>query len=447
MMSEKKMTRRKYVSVAGGIVAVAVAGGAAYYYGMPQPTPTAKPTTTPTSTTSPTPSPAKRPVKFGIAAGITGRRSGVGIDNRDAILLAVEEINNAGGILGSSIETVVEDTVDQEAGMTASVFLKLIERDGADAIIAHWGNNACSEFDVVANAKMPYCTAGAIQAVEATITPNPTKYATIFGGLPSYNAYKTVYGEYINELEKNGKYKPINHKIAMITRSFEYSLFISQGLTKTFEGLGWTVSFTETLPSPKVEDWSAVLSKIRSDPPALIISTITDPSSDALFLKQFLEDPTPSLLYQQASPNDPEYKEMTKATANGILHVYGVKKVAKTDPYIVKYKNKFGREPSPYGIIGYDQAYLMKTAMEKAGDPFNRDAFGQAILTIDYKGVMGRYKFDPKTHLPLSGGQYIPFPVYQMWDSENFMIYPSEVAERDFAYPSWYQKGLDKYKK
>ncbi len=359
----------------------------------------------------------------------------------------MEEINAAGGILGYPVEPVVEDTVDQEAGMMTSVFLKLIEREGVDGIIAHWGNNGAAEFDIAQEKKIPYISAGAVQTAEAVISPNPDAYSYVFLALPTYSLYGTVFPEYIDKLEKEGKYEPINHNIAMISRSLEYSIFITDGLKKTFSDLGWNITIDEFLPSAEIEDWSAVLSKIRSDPPALIISTMTDPASDHLLLKQFLEDPTPSLLYQQASPNDPEYREMAGNDADGVMHVYGVKKVPLDDPYRTKYKEHFGRDPSPYGIISYDQMYLMKAAMESAGDPFDREAVAKALLNIDHRGIMGRYKMDPATHLPLSGGEYIPFPCYQMWNKENMMLYPMEIAEREFGYPHWYQKALQKYGK
>jgi len=387
-------------------------------------------------------------VKFGIAAGITGRRSGVGADARDAILVAVEEINQKGGILGSRIDTVVEDTVDQEAGQMTSVFLKLIEREKVDCILQHWGNNGVSEFDIAQDKKTPLLSSGAVQNAEAKISPDPNKYSYVYLTLPSYGLYKTRWPETVDKWEKAGKYKPINHKVGIITRTMEYPLFISNGMKETFGKLGWTVAFEEVIPTAKVEDWSAILSKVRADPPAVVVSTITDPSSDALFIKQFRENPTPTLIYQQASPNDPEYVEMTKGgLSDGVYQVYPVRKIAADHPYTVKFKSKYNRAPSPYGYIMYDATYIMNEAMKNAGDPFNREAVTKALLATDFVGVMGRYKMDPKTHLPLSGPDYIPFPLWQMWSGVNYMVDPENIAEKPFTYPAWYESALAKYKK
>ena len=61
-MSGEKVSRRKYIAVAGAAAAAAVIGGAAYYLTRPAPpaptpTPTPKPTATPTATPKPTPAP------------------------------------------------------------------------------------------------------------------------------------------------------------------------------------------------------------------------------------------------------------------------------------------------------------------------------------------------------------------------------------------------------
>ena len=65
-MSGEKVSRRKYIAVAGAAAAAAVIGGAAYYLTRPAPpaptpTPTPKPTATPAPTPKPTPAPTPKP--------------------------------------------------------------------------------------------------------------------------------------------------------------------------------------------------------------------------------------------------------------------------------------------------------------------------------------------------------------------------------------------------
>ena len=428
MSSETKITRRKYVAIAGGAVVAVAAGGAAYYLTAPK-------------------AAGGKPIRLGAPLPITGSRAGLGGDARDAIYLAVEEINKAGGIMGSPIEVILDDIENLEAGKVSSVFVKLMTRDKVDFLIASVANPSCAEFSAVQENKTPYLTAGFINQAEKLITPNPDAYSYIFLALPSYSLYWYVFADYVTKLEKEGKYKPINHKFCIIKFAQEYSQYIADGMRDYFKKLGWELTFDELLPSNIVNDWSSVLAKIRSNPPAIIISNMNIGSSDALFIKQFNEDPTPSLVYQQASPTYPEYLDMAGTAGNGVFNVYAIRKLAPDNPYIQKFEKRWGRKPSPYGIICYDEVYIMKQAMERAGDSFNKAAIAKALLQTDYNGVMGHYVMDTATHLVKGGGKEIPFPCFQLWDKVNYMLYPPEVAEREFAYPPWYQKGLAKYGK
>src|SRR6266852_7942379 len=56
------------------------------------------------------PASAQGPVKLAIVAEITGGGAPSGTMWRDGVLLAVEEINRKGGILGRSLESFVMDT-------------------------------------------------------------------------------------------------------------------------------------------------------------------------------------------------------------------------------------------------------------------------------------------------------------------------------------------------
>jgi len=389
-----------------------------------------------------------RDIKLGMPMGFTGPYAALAEDSRDAMLLAIEEINYAGGILGHKIVPVIEDEENCEAGIVSSVFTKLITREKVDFIMTHFGNPSCSEYDIVQEYKIPYISGGFVQTAELVFNDNPGKYTYVFLGQPSYSLYQTRFPQYVQKLIDDGKYEPINNKFCVIKRQNEYSLYIANGMRDNFLDMGWECTFDELFPEAIVEDWSSILAKIRADPPAIIVNTMWTVSSDALFLEQFLADPTPSLLYLQSTPTFPDWQEIVGDSADGVLHCYGIKKVVSSDPYIIKFKEKYGRSPSPYGLVCYDYVYLMKQAMELAGDPFNYEEVVKAMSKINMPGVMGIYEFDPNSpdgKLLKGGGAKIPFPMFQMWDTTNYMLWPDEVAETDFTIPPWYEEGLIKY--
>lgn len=73
------------------------------------------------------------PIKIGFVAGLTGRHSNMATDGRDGVILAVEEVNQAGGVNGHPVELVTRDNrLDKE--VAAVVHQELID-EGVVAII------------------------------------------------------------------------------------------------------------------------------------------------------------------------------------------------------------------------------------------------------------------------------------------------------------------------
>jgi len=76
-------------------------------------------------------------VKIGLIAPLTGSLAEHGLDMKQAALLAVEEINSKGGILGKKVELVIEDTACKADLATAAV-QKMITQDNVYAIVGEY---------------------------------------------------------------------------------------------------------------------------------------------------------------------------------------------------------------------------------------------------------------------------------------------------------------------
>ena len=73
-------------------------------------------------------------VVVGEFASLTGKEATFGISAHEARMLAVEEVNAAGGVLGKKIKLLTEDD-QSKAGESATVVNKLISQDGVVAIL------------------------------------------------------------------------------------------------------------------------------------------------------------------------------------------------------------------------------------------------------------------------------------------------------------------------
>ena len=74
------------------------------------------------------------PIKVGEFASLTGKEATFGVSSHEGTLLAIEELNKAGGLFGRQFELLTEDDLSK-AGEPATVVNKLISRDGVVAIL------------------------------------------------------------------------------------------------------------------------------------------------------------------------------------------------------------------------------------------------------------------------------------------------------------------------
>ena len=73
-------------------------------------------------------------IKIGEFASLTGKEATFGISSHEGTLLAVDEVNAAGGVLGKKLELLTEDN-QSKPGESATAVNKLIARDGVIAIL------------------------------------------------------------------------------------------------------------------------------------------------------------------------------------------------------------------------------------------------------------------------------------------------------------------------
>jgi branched-chain amino acid transport system substrate-binding protein len=77
---------------------------------------------------------AQEPIKIGEYASLTGKEAVWGQTSHHGVVLAIEEINAAGGVLGRKLELVYEDN-QSKPGESATAAKKLLSRDRVIALI------------------------------------------------------------------------------------------------------------------------------------------------------------------------------------------------------------------------------------------------------------------------------------------------------------------------
>ena len=391
----------------------------------------------------------KDPIKVGFPAPLSGSSAGWGESMLQGTVLAVEDLNASGGILGHPVELIKGDVEGQEPSTVISVVRKLINRDKVNIMVAGAVNPSCVEYPIMQESRMPYLLFAYSQAHERIFDQNPGKYTYIHNCTTSYRDYKIQFVDVVGDLEKEGKFKPINKNIAVIKSQNEYSIYCGDGLRDTFKSRGWNVVIDETIPyGGRFTEFAPILSKIRQLKPSIILYTDHTSANAASFLNDFLKDPTPSLVYLQGTPSYPDFIKIMEGKQEGVLWTYVAPVIGpKGTAYVEKFQKRWGKKPDPYGVFNYDVMMIAAAAMKKSGKPFDRKAVNDVFLSKDftYQGIVGNYEFDQTYHWAKYGKGFITFVTKQEWGGKSTTLYPADVKDGDFQLPPWYQGALKKY--
>ncbi len=381
-------------------------------------------------------------VVLAVLGAFAGPFAADAVEGYNGALLAAKEINEAGGIDGFMFDVEEFDTKDMTPDNVLSAVERLKAQDELGAIVTPFGSLSGFEMDYIAEIGVPYMVAANSNQYRSIIRKDPAKYSNVWSLAPSYDAYQTELPIVLEEMIEAGTFAPKEKTLAIIGSDNPYSMPIYEGLKKSMAEYGWTVTFDDIVPPVEINDWRIILSKIRANPPAVIVNTEASSSNAASFMNQFMEDPTDSLLFIQYAPSVPEFVELTRENATGVLYnmlggPISERVSERTLEIGKKYVDEYGYESSIYGYICYEMVYLYADVLKKVGNPEDYAAISAELAKTDKVMVHGRVKFDPETHLSLQGGDYLPIQFYQIWDGDRITIYPSQYATGDAQLPPW----------
>ncbi len=399
------------------------------------------------------------PIPIGQMASLTGPLAVDGIEHKNGLDMACEEINAAGGILGRMLEPVTIDSGNQTAEEVTSAARQLIDKHGVHAIINGYNVGANqAEYDPVADAGIIYIHYNTAIGHHEVFKSDPERYFGIFMADPAEYYYGVGLPVMLDALRKGGVWKPENNKIALITGSLAYSGVISNAIRETAPKFGFEVSFEEVVPVPTTE-WGAVLSKIRADAPAVIVNTHFYPGDIAQCQVQFMQDPTNSLVYYQYGPLLKAFSDIAGEAARGVLtsSVIGILPDSIGNAFREQYWAKFGdkAEADP-GASTYSETYHYAIAAAMAGgtgEPGN-DAQNRKIAEnmkrFVYRAPFGTLRYEPEFNAAIpyptvsaDPSLAMPHLVYQIKDPAaavpKKLIFPAPYGEAEFETPPWFK--------
>lgn len=437
-----KMSRRSFLQGVGGAgVGGLVVGGAVGYLAGNSGSSISGGTTAGGGGTS------SEPITIGCGSPVTGPFAGDGQQMVRGAQLAAEEINALGGIGGRELKVQVLDTKAQEPDVMKTVLQKFVSQNVA-AMLIGFTTYTSVEYPIAAEAKIPMFHVNTWQGNVDYVAKNGI--TNIYQGDPSQLSYGPGLIVLINDLIQSGAWTPSAETIAVVTSNDPYSLSIAKSFEAGMSQQGWTTTLFEQFTVPQA-DYSAVLTKIRGNPPGIVFFSDYAPGDEASFIKQFQQSPTKSLVYEQYAPSIPEYLDLAGSAADGVLWstVVGVIQGDKiADNFSAAFQAKFNREAG-FSNAGdhYDMTKMWAQAAALAGDPFDFETVNKILAQTVYRGVCGAYSFTNGKPGELT---CIPYPdetsdpsigmahlTFQIQNGKQVLIAPVPYTTGNFQLPSW----------
>ena len=395
------------------------------------------------------------PIPVGAALPMSGAAAGDGIEFKNGLELAAEEINAAGGILGRPIEIHIEDTRDMGADLVGQAMQRLVDRYSPPVIVNGYNLGAnMVELDIAADNDVIVLHCNTQIAHQEKFKTDPDRFYGAFQCDPAEYWYGPGCLNFLKGLAEAGQWKPTNNKIAIVASAVEYAVVIGNAIRDKAAEYGYEVSLYETVPFP-TNQWGPVLAKLREDPPAAILITHFLAQDLAQFMTQFLTQPTQSLIYMQYGPSLPVFREIGGEAVNGVIYstVIGGLPDDYGAPFREAYKAKFGANASWLtGSQTYDELWMWSLAAAIAGGPgtpFDGDQARKVAAVLRgmvYRGASGAFHFDPTGQVTYSYPTQVKDPSlglphqflqHQDYRTEPKLIAPALYATADFMLPPW----------
>ncbi len=325
-------------------------------------------------------------IKIGVMAPLTGSWASEGQEMKRNVDLLAAELNAKGGLDGKQVEVVIDD--DGGDPRTASLAAQRLTTKGAVAVIGTYGSAVTEASQAIFDEAKIVQVANGSTAVR--LTEKGLKY--FFRTCPRDDEQGRVGAATIEKLKAK--------KVAILHDNSAYS----KGLADEINGLvkgKVNVVFFDAL-TPKEQDYSAILTKLKVASPEVVFFTGYYPEG-GLLLKQKKQMGWNVPFIGGDAMNNPDLVKIAgKEAVEGFRFLSPpVPKDLDTPEsraYVASYKKKYGEAPaSIYGVLAGDGFRVIAKAIA-ATKSTSGDKIREYLVNglKDFPGFTGKIAFNAK---------------------------------------------------
>jgi branched-chain amino acid transport system substrate-binding protein len=335
------------------------------------------------------------PVKIGAVYNLSGSQASLGRPSLNGAILAVEQLNAHGGLLGRGVELVAVDGGSDPA-LIAEETEKLVHSPGMSAITGLSDTNmVLAAAPVAEKARMVFLTSGATSPRVPIEFPN-YYFMACFGD----NTQAAAGAEYA--------YSALGAKTAylLVDDTTDYTVLLARYFEERYVQLGGQIVGRDTYAGGAT-DFSAQIAKLKALgtlPDMLYVSS--GPEEIGPLVKQLRDAGVGQPVFGGDGYDTPLLLEIAGSEANDVYFTtHALFDPAQATPlakqFIDAYLGRFGTPPeSSFAGLGYDAVNLVAAAIEHAGSAKQKTIHDALEATRGFPGVTGTISFAPGVHIP-----------------------------------------------
>lgn len=321
--------------------------------------------------------------RLGALVPLSGEAEGYGQQVKNGLTLAMNQINDAGGINKRKIDLFIEDDGSDEKKAVTKVD-NLIKTNHAPLIIG-------GVTSTIALAAAPICTTNKVVLISPSASSPKLSGAGpyFFRNYPSDTLEGRVMADYAVRRMKI-------RSISILSLDKEYGQGLRQVFKDRFAALGGTLKYDQAYPEGTT-DFAAYIKAIKADVP------------DAVYLPGYYTEIAHALeeIYKQklnvklissGGMANPQFLELVDTeAAEGVVYPQPPYDPQSGDPavrnFVAEYKKQFYSEPGLYAAYAYDALKIVEKAIIACGPNYPQDLRAR-IADVRLKGVTGEIAFD-----------------------------------------------------
>ena len=383
-----------------------------------------------------------KPILIGVNTAIQLQ---VGRDAVNAVKMAIDEINQKGGVNGRKLALTVADegeAVSEGPKTGIAAVNKLTGEDKVDVLIGGYDSGVTlAELPHIARAKTIFLGIGsASPAIQAKVKEDYERNKYFFRVNP-INSAKQAAGlnDYIKgKLKGELGYK----KISILGENAKWVQDMVPYLKKNATEAGLEVPLAEFF-DPQTADFSPIFAKVKDSGSQYLLIILSHAASD-VFVKQWYDAKVPVAIGGiDVKSQDADFfkrvcgKAISEVTTNFVLR----KPITeKSIPWWDAFVKKYNRAPVYSAAGAYDAVYIYADAVSRAKTT-DAEPVIKELEKTDYVSPRGRVKFDALHEVQDGPGNVNVIYVQWQNDGERAVVWPKEVASGKMIDPPWMMKN------